>query len=272
MNCAKKAGTFHLALAAHIIACMKWALPWLDDDHSPLPHPAEALGPETQAPGLLAAGGRLTPQRLTEAYRQGTFPWYSDGQPVLWWSPDPRMVLPTAEFKLHRSLRKTLQRFIATPGCEVHVDRAFPRVIRACSNVPREDQDGTWIVADMQRAYCNWHATGAVHSFETWVDGELVGGLYGVSLGRMFFGESMFSQRTDASKIALAALICFCRVHGIGLIDCQQNTSHLASLGAREVSRADFLRHLASTVDAEPVQSWTYDDSMWMQLGLRPKL
>ncbi len=182
------------------------------------------------------------------------------------------MVLPTAEFKLHRSLRKTLQRFITTPGCEVHVDRVFPRVIHACSNVPREDQDGTWIVADMQRAYCNWHAAGAVHSFETWMDGELVGGLYGVSLGRMFFGESMFSRRTDASKIALAALVCFCRAHGIGLIDCQQNTSHLASLGAREVSRADFLRHLASTVDAEPVQSWTYDDSMWMQLGLRPKL
>jgi leucyl/phenylalanyl-tRNA--protein transferase len=251
---------------------MNWALPWLDDEHTPLPHPSEALGQDSQAPGLLAAGGRLTPQRLKDAYRQGIFPWYSEGQPVLWWSPDPRMVLPTAAFKLHRSLRKTLQRFVTTPGCQVRIDCAFPEVMRACSSVPRVDQDGTWIVPDVQRAYGAWHAAGFVHSFETWIDGELVGGLYGVALGRMFFGESMFSKRTDASKIALAALVCFCRTHDIRLVDCQQNTSHLASLGAREIPRADFLRHLANTVDADPVQSWTYHEPMWMQLGLRPKL
>jgi leucyl/phenylalanyl-tRNA--protein transferase len=182
------------------------------------------------------------------------------------------MVLPVGEFKLHRSLRKTLQRFVTTPGCQVRIDCAFSEVLHACSSVPRVDQDGTWIVPDIQRAYGAWYAAGFVHSFETWIGDELVGGLYGVGLGRMFFGESMFSKRTDASKIALAALVCFCRTHDIRLVDCQQNTSHLASLGAREIPRANFLRHLANTVDADPVQSWTYDESMWTQLGLRPKL
>lgn len=191
---------------------------------------------------------------------------------MLWWSPDPRMVLPVGEFRIHRSLRRTLQRFVASPQCEVRVDTAFDDVIRACAASPREGQDGTWIVPAVQRAYRNWHAEGFVHSFETWVDGKLAGGLYGVALGRMFYGESMFSRQTDASKIALAALICFCRVHGIRLVDCQQNTSHLASLGAREISRTEFLRHLATTVDTEPVQCWTYDESMWAQLSLRPAL
>lgn len=249
---------------------MSLPLPWIDDDQAPLPPPSSALGPASQAPGLLAAGGQLTLARLQEAYRNGIFPWYSEGQPVLWWSPDPRMVLPVSEFRLHRSLRKTLRYFISTPGCEIRIDSAFPAVIQACAFSPREGQDGTWIVPAMQRAYMAWHATGVVHSFETWIDGELVGGLYGVGLGRMFFGESMFSRRTDASKIALAALVCFCRIQGIGLVDCQQNTSHLASLGAREIPRSEFLRHLAATVDAGPVRSWTYHESMWAQLGLRP--
>ena len=257
------------ARAAAIIRGMILPLPWLDNEHTPLPSPALALGADSPAPGLLAAGGQLTPERLHEAYRKGIFPWYSNGQPILWWSPDPRMVLQVTEFRLHRSLRKALQRFIDTPHREVRIDSAFPQVIRACAASPREGQEGTWIVPAMQRAYCAWHATGCVHSFETWIDGELVGGLYGVSLGRMFFGESMFSSRTDASKIALAALICFCRAQGIGLIDCQQNTAHLASLGAREMPRADFLRHLAATVDAEPVRCWTYHESMWAQIGLR---
>jgi leucyl/phenylalanyl-tRNA--protein transferase len=171
-----------------------------------------------------------------------------------------------------RPLRKTLQRFIAEPGCEVRIDTAFGDVLRACANSPREGQDGTWILPAMQRAYTAWHGAGCVHSFETWIDGELAGGLYGVGLGRMFFGESMFSRRTDASKIALAALVCFCRAQGIRLIDCQQNTSHLASLGAREMPRAEFLRHVTNTVDAEPVRQWTYHESMWTQLGLRPTL
>ena len=242
---------------------------WLPDDpadRTPFPPTASALGPHSDAPGLLAAGGRLTRWRLEQAYRHGVFPWYSPGQPVLWWSPDPRMVLPVAEFKLHRSLKKTLRRFLATPGCEIRFDSAFEQVIAACARTPRDGQRGTWIVPALQRAYTDWHRAGAVHSVETWVDGRLVGGLYGVNLGRMFYGESMFSHATDASKIALAALVAFCRAQGIELIDCQQATGHLASLGAREMPREAFERHLALTLGAEGPPRWTYDLSHWVQL------
>jgi leucyl/phenylalanyl-tRNA--protein transferase len=196
------------------------------------------------------------------------FPWFSDGQPVLWWSPDPRMVLPTAAFKLSRSLRKTLNRFARSPACEIRVDHAFGTVIRRCASTPREGQEGSWIVPAMVAAYSTWHAKGAVHSFETWVDGDLVGGLYGVGIGRMFFGESMFSLQSDASKIALAALVCFCRAHGIALIDCQQNTRHLASLGAYEIGRAEFERHLGHSLGAPSIADWTYHPSLWAQLGV----
>ena len=244
------------------------SLHWLETDDSPFPPTAQACGPDSDAPGLLAAGGRLSLQRLEAAYRRGIFPWYSEGQPVLWWTPDPRMVLPVAEFKISRSLRKTLQRFTRSPGCEVRIDCAFSRVIAACAATPREGQRGTWILAPLQRAYSAWHRAGAVHSVETWVDGQLLGGLYGVSIGRMFFGESMFSQATDASKIALAALVAFCRANGIPLIDCQQNTEHLASLGAREISRNDFEHHLALTLGAAGPATWFYDASHWAQLGL----
>jgi leucyl/phenylalanyl-tRNA--protein transferase len=240
-------------------------VPWIDDD-LPLPDPAAALDADSDAPGLVAAGGSLTLQRLHEAYGKGIFPWFSRGQPVLWWSPDPRMVLPVAAFKVSRSLRKTLRRFIDTPGCEVRIDTAFDRVITACASTPREGQDGTWIVPAMVQAYRDWHRAGAVHSVETWIDGELVGGLYGVALGRMFFGESMFSHRTDTSKIALAALVAFCRARGITLIDCQQNTGHLASLGAHEVPRTDFLRHVRTASAQDEVADWTYHRSHWLQL------
>ena len=243
-------------------------LHWLSDDASPFPPTSQALGPDSDAPGLIAAGGQLSPRRLTDAYRHGIFPWYSEGQPVLWWAPDPRMVLPVAEFKLQRSLRKTLARFIRAPGCEVRFDSAFERVIAACAGAPREGQHGTWIVPPLQRAYTAWHRAGVVHSVETWVDGQLVGGLYGVSIGAMFFGESMFSHASDASKIALAALVAFCRAHGITLIDCQQNTRHLASLGAREIPRADFERHLALSLGAAGPPRWTYDAADWARLGL----
>ena len=167
---------------------------------------------------------------------------------MLWWSPDPRMVLRTSEFKLAHSLRKTLHRFVADPRCELRFDSAFNAVIEACANAPRDGQRGTWIVPELRDAYQRWHRAGSAHSIETWVDGRLVGGLYGVNLGRMFYGESMFTHATDASKIALAALVAFCRAHDIDWIDCQQNTAHLASLGAREVSRAAFEAHLAKTV------------------------
>jgi len=194
-------------------------LSWIDDT-APLPSTRRALGAASEAPGLLCAGGRLSTQRLEEAYRRGVFPWYSHGQPVLWWTPDPRMVLPVAQFKLSRSLGKTLRKFIACNGNEIRIDHDAYRVIGACAQVPREGQNGTWIVPAMVRAYCDWHDEGRVHSFETWIDGELAGGLYGVGIGRMLFGESMFSHATDGSKIALAALVAFCRGHGIELIDC----------------------------------------------------
>ena len=243
------------------------ALTWIDDD-SPLPPTHQALGPGSDAPGLLAVGGSVTPQRLDEAYRRGIFPWYSPGQPVLWWSPDPRMVLPVAEFRLSHTLRKTIRRFVRTPGCAVRFDNQFSAVMRACASTPRDGQDGTWIVPEMVDAYTAWHRAGRAHSVETWVDGQLVGGLYGVGIGRMFFGESMFAHRTDASKIALAALVAFCRGHGITLIDCQQHTRHLASLGARQIGRPQFEAHLAEATQAIGPSEWTYDVSQWAALGL----
>ena len=241
---------------------------WLKSPADPLPNAERALPRTSDIPGLVAAGGELSPERLTEAYSKGIFPWYSDGQPILWWSPDPRMVLLPAEFKLSRSLKKTIARFVATPGTALRVDTATRRVIEACSAAPRGGETGTWIVAEMIAAYRAWHALGRVHSFETWIDGELVGGLYGVGLGRMFFGESMFTLRSDASKIALAGLVAFCRALGIETIDCQQRTSHLASLGGREIARDDFLRRLGTSLAREDVVDWSYDLSLWKQLGL----
>ena len=246
-------------------------LPWLRGD-APFPPTSQALGPDTEAPGLLAAGGDLSTERLVEAYSRGIFPWYGEGQPLMWWSTDPRMVLPVAEFKLSRSLRKTLQRFLRTPGCEIRFDGDTPAVIAACAGMPREGQEGTWIVPEMVQAYVRLHRAGIVHSVETWVDGQLAGGLYGLNLGRMFFGESMFAHRTDASKLALAALIAFCRAEGIALIDCQQETGHLASLGGRPVPRAEFERHLASSVGQPPPARWAYDSACWVHLGLTPDM
>jgi leucyl/phenylalanyl-tRNA--protein transferase len=240
-------------------------LVWINDDQA-LPPTRLALGPGSEAPGLLAAGGRVTPERLEEAYRRGVFPWYSPGQPVLWWSPDPRMVLRTEDFHLSHSLRKTLRRFIRTTGCEVRIDSRLTQVIHACATTPREGQDGTWIVPAVMQAYVDWHRAGRVHSIETWIDNQLVGGLYFVALGRMFFGESMFAHRPDASKIALAALVGFARTHGVAMIDCQQNTGHLASLGAREVSRDAFERQLTLTSGATDIPDWTYDSAMWGQV------
>jgi leucyl/phenylalanyl-tRNA---protein transferase len=240
-------------------------VPWIDDS-TPLPPAETALGPGSEAPGLVAAGGRVTPARLEQAYRAGIFPWFSAGQPVLWWSPDPRMVLPVAEFRLTHSLAKTLRRFRRTPGCELRFDGAFERVIHNCADTLRPGQDGTWIVPAMVAAYTAWHLAGRVHSVETWIDGELAGGLYFVAIGKMCFGESMFARRTDASKIALAALVAACRARGIEMIDCQQNTGHLASMGAREIPRNAFLAHLGRSLGAPEIANWTYDDSAWSLL------
>jgi leucyl/phenylalanyl-tRNA--protein transferase len=241
-------------------------LPWLapGDD---FPSVLEAWGQGTQAPGLLAAGGRLDVATLCEAYAHGIFPWFSEGQPILWWSPDPRMVLEVAQFRLHRSLRKTLQKFIAAPGCEVRIDTAFDAVIDACAGSPREGQAGTWIVPEMVQAYRALHRAGFAHSVETWIDGQLAGGLYCVGIGQAVFGESMFTRATDASKIALAALVAFSRQQGIALIDCQQNTRHLASLGAHEVARAEFLQHMTAA-QLRPAPHWHFEPLYWHQLQI----
>ncbi len=236
-------------------------LPWLEPG-DPFPPPAEAWGPDQPAPGLLAAGGVLDVPTLQRAYASGIFPWFSAGQPILWWSTDPRMVLYTDEFKLHRSLRKTLARFVADPQCEVRFDSAFDRVIQACATSARPGQDGTWIVPAMVAAYRDFHAAGCAHSVETWIDGELVGGLYCVKIGKAVFGESMFTRVPDASKIALAALVAWARHHGVTAIDCQQNTRHLASLGAREIARSEFVRHVTRAA-GEASPPWYFDPVYW---------
>ncbi len=232
-------------------------LPWLEPGQ-PFPPPARAWGPHTPAPGLLAAGGVLDVPTLLAAYKLGVFPWFSAGQPILWWSTDPRMVLPSAAFKRHRSLAQAIKRFVANAACEIRVNHSFRAVISACASSARGGQSGTWIVPEMVDAYCALHRAGHAHSIETWANGELVGGLYCVSLGRAVFGESMFTRATDASKIALAALVAFCQREGVGLIDCQQNTSHLASLGAQEMPRAEFCAHVAAAAGLT-APLWLFD-------------
>jgi len=243
-------------------------LPWLDPGDA-FPAPADAWNAGDPVPGLLAAGGALDVPHLLRAYRQGIFPWFSVGQPILWWSTDPRMVLHTGRFRLHRSLRKTLQAFVDSPAAEIRIDCDFDRVVQACSGAERPGQDGTWILPEMVRAYGDLHRAGHAHSVETWIDGELAGGLYCVNVGTAVFGESMFARRSDASKIALAALVAFCRAQGIAAIDCQQNTRHLASLGAAEMPRADFVASLAPLVD-RPMPGWKFDSLYWRELLSRP--
>jgi leucyl/phenylalanyl-tRNA--protein transferase len=199
--------------------------------------------------GLLAVGGDLSQRRLLAAYRRGIFPWYSDQQPILWWSPDPRSVLFPQELHISRSLRKTLrqERFRVT------FDQCFTQVIAACAG-PRETQAGTWITEEMQLAYIDLHRAGYAHSVEAWHGEQLVGGLYGVALGRVFFGESMFARQTDASKVAFVTLVELLRLAGYALIDCQVETRHLDSLGARNIPRREFVRLLDEYVEA-PVLS-----------------
>lgn len=238
---------------------------WLEADE-PFPPVDSAWDDESDAPGLLAAGGSLEMHRLREAYVRGIFPWYSQGQPILWWCPDPRMVLPIANFRLHRSFKKTLHRFAQDPACEIRVDTAFDTVIRQCAQAPRGGQSGTWILPPMIKAYCRLHAQGLAHSVETWVDGELVAGLYCVAIGQAVFGESMFSKRSDGSKIALAALVALCKRHGVAQIDCQQNTRHLASLGAAPQPRATFVAAVAQAAQA-PGIDWHFSPDFWKQLS-----
>ncbi len=239
-------------------------LAWLAPG-APFPTLDRAWGELDPVPGLLAGGGALDAESLVRAYSQGIFPWFSEDQPILWWSPEPRMVLRVGEFKLHRSLCKTLQHFHIDPRCEIRIDSAFSQVIRACSTSLRAGQSGTWIVPPMVQAYEMLHNLGLAHSVEVWVDGQLNGGLYCVALGKAVFGESMFTRAPNASKIALAALVCFCRHYGIELIDCQQKTGHLASLGAREVTRASFVEQVAHNV-ALTAPRWQFEHVYWREL------
>jgi leucyl/phenylalanyl-tRNA--protein transferase len=230
-------------------------IPWLEP-HDPFPPVATAL---REPDGLLAAGADLSETRLIDAYSKGIFPWFSEGQPLLWWSPDPRMVLFPPELRISRSLAKRLRR----RDYEIRTDTCFETVMRACA-APRAGQDGTWITTDMIAAYSALSRRGIAHSVETWVDGELAGGLYGIALGRMFYGESMFARAADASKLALAHLVRQLQRLDFGMIDCQMKTAHLASFGAREIPRSEFMLKLQELVNY-PMQSgeWRIDDDLF---------
>lgn len=228
-------------------------LPWMNPDE-PFPPLENAL---REPNGLLCAGMDLSPERILEAYRHGIFPWFNPGEPVLWWSPDPRMVLVPSEIKISRSLNQRMKR----GGYEIRVDTRFREVMQACAE-PRDGQAGTWIVPAMLEAYTRLHLMGFAHSVETWIDGALSGGLYGMAIGRMFFGESMFSRKTDASKLALVHLCRQLDAWGFGMIDCQMETSHLASMGARPITREVFIQEMNRLVELEPVHSpWRFDNA-----------
>lgn len=233
-------------------------IPWLEAE-TPFPDLSEALTEADGAAGLLAAGADLSPARLLQAYRCGVFPWFSEGQPILWWSTDPRMVLFVDRFKISDSLNKSLKkihRSIMSDGrWQIRFDHAFEEVIRACA-APRDHGAGTWISEEIIAGYTALHRMGYAHSSELWFDGKLVGGAYGVCIGRMFYGESMFARVTDASKIALTYLVHFLKVNGVSMIDCQQETSHLASLGAAPISREEFIVRLRTAIEKPSIEAW----------------
>ena len=224
-------------------------LKWLSRSNFDFPPLDKAL---REPNGLLAAGGDLNPQRLIQAYRHGCFPWFQDGQPILWWSPDPRTVLFPEELHVSRSLAKLIRQ----QQYQVTIDRAFEQVIHGCAG-PRDYADGTWITTPMQDAYCQLHRLGVAHSAEAWQGNELVGGLYGLAIGRRFFGESMFSRADNASKVAFVTLVQRLKAAGFVLIDCQMPTQHLHSFGARAISRGEFASYLHRHLDETPSQDWT---------------
>jgi leucyl/phenylalanyl-tRNA---protein transferase len=233
------------------------SIPWLDKT-SPFPDVSRALTELDGAAGLLAAGADLSPERLLDAYQHGIFPWFSEGQPILWWSTDPRMVLHTDHFTISHSLKKKLrkiQRGTMPGNWQIRFDSAFEAVMRSCA-APRTPEGGTWISEEIVRGYCGLHRQGYAHSSEVWLDDQLVAGAYGICIGRMFYGESMFTKVTDASKIALAFLVAFLKQNGVQIIDCQQETSHLASLGAEPVSRAEFIAHMQQAIAQPPITAW----------------
>ena len=234
-------------------------IPWLQAD-DPFPNVSSALTEADGAAGLLAAGADLSPGRLLEAYRNGIFPWFSEGQPILWWSTDPRMVLFVKDFKISHSLKKKLKQIHRSISSrdgrwEIRFDHAFEEVMRACAE-PRDGEGGTWISDEIIAGYVGLHKLGYAHSSELWLDGKLVGGAYGVSIGQMFYGESMFARVPDASKIALSYLVHFLRNHNVSMIDCQQETAHLATLGAAPIARTEFISRLRQAAGAPQIKDW----------------
>ena len=240
------------------------SLVWLEPG-DPFPPVTQAWGHGSPAPGLLAAGAELDADQLEQAYRQGFFPWYSPGQPVLWWSPEPRMVLEPRAFRLHRSLRQSLRHWLSLPGVELVFDRDFAQVMARCAAQQRPGQNGTWIVPAIVQAYTGLHRRGLAHSAELWQDGQLMAGLYFVALGQAVYGESMFTSVRDGSKMALSLLVSVARRHGVRMIDCQQNTRHLASLGASEIPRAQFIGHIRQAQTLAPID-WAGETLYWSEL------
>ncbi len=233
-------------------------IPWLGPS-DPFPNPLTQPDPDPEVPGLLAVSERIYPGQLERAYRSGIFPWYSDHQPVLWWSPDPRMTLRPVNLKISQSLRKTIRACLDDPSITLRVDHDFPGVMRACATTERQGQDGTWITHEIMDAYTALHEQGHAHCITVEQNQHSIGGLYCVSFGAMVFGESMFSRVRDSSKLALAALCAWCYDHGVTFIDCQQETAHLRSLGAMPISRPEFLRHVERAVLAPIQGKWAMD-------------
>ena len=220
----------------------------LDSNYPWFPNPAEA-----EANGILAVGGDLSATRLLTAYRYGIFPWYSEGEPIIWWSPDPRFVLFPADLKVSRSMRP----YFNQKKFDCSFDQDFEAVMRACQTTARRGQSGTWITEDMIRAYVHLHELGFAHSVEVWQENELVGGLYGLALGKVFFGESMFAKASNASKFGFISLVRFLHKKGFELVDCQQQTTHLASLGAKAISRKKFMTLLNDYIpEVAPDKKW----------------
>ena len=238
------------------------SITWLGANDS-FPNPLVQADPDPNVPGLIAVSERIYPGQLSAAYQLGIFPWYSDNQPVLWWSPNPRMVLKPAEFKCSASLKKMIRQFLQDPQKQIIVDGDFSAVVRSCATSKRKSQDGTWITHEIMDSYTTLHEQGHAHSLAVYVGNQLVGGLYCVAFGGMVFGESMFSQQPNTSKLALAALCAWCQKIGIEMIDCQQETSHLSSLGAAPISRRDFLETLQVSINQSNIDiPWVFNKAL----------
>ncbi len=243
-------------------------LPWLEPD-DPFPSTASALHDGGELNGLLAASAAVSAKQLMQAYPRGCFPWYSPGQPVLWWAPDPRTVLPVSGYRLSHSTRKWLKQLVRDRRLDIQINVNFAQTMQRCAAAPNRRALGTWITPHMVAAYTELHQQGLAHAIEAWVDGALAGGLYCVAMGHMVFGESMFMQQAGGAKLALAALVALCRAHGLPLIDCQQDTPLLRAHGAVATPRLTFEAQVATLV-TRPAVSWRFNAPAMWPLVLQP--